>query len=210
MNMFMNLQIHVVWRISYRIRRWSFPKVWALFLGTEIVMGLEWNLNRAARRCNNENRRDLRNLGNNCPVEQIFHGFLQFYVVIRVYLTFLVAQNTETKFRETSKAWLYVLLTVHFSNIWFLVSNLTHFFIISFHIPLHVSSHIVLIIRRIYCIYTAYGSLCVTPDHKDNKTTCSWRVVSSIKVQKSFLNFCRRNNTSAARSLVIFVIRSDT
>ena len=46
--------------------------------------------------------------------------------------------------------------------IWFLVSNLMHLFITSFHIPLHVSSHIVLIIRRIYCIYTASGSLCVT------------------------------------------------
>ena len=57
---------------------------------------------------------------------------------------------------------LYVLLTVHFSNILFLVSNLMHLFVISFHIPLHVSSHIVLIIRRIYCIYTASGSLCVT------------------------------------------------
>ena len=34
-------------------------------------------------------------------------------------------------------------------------------FIISFHILQHVSSHIVLIIRRIYCIYTASGSLCV-------------------------------------------------
>ena len=45
---------------------------------------------------------------------------------------------------------------------WLLVSNLMHLFIISFHIPLHVSSHIVLIIRRIYCIYTASGSLCVT------------------------------------------------
>ena len=51
---------------------------------------------------------------------------------------------------------------MHFSNIWFLVSNLMHLFIISFHIPLHVSSHIVLIIRRIYCIYTASGSLYVT------------------------------------------------
>ena len=47
-------------------------------------------------------------------------------------------------------------------TIWFLVSNLMHLFIISFHIPLHVSSHIVLIIRRIHCIYTASGSLCVT------------------------------------------------
>ena len=37
-----------------------------------------------------------------------------------------------------------------------------HLFIISFYIPLHVSSHIVLIIRRIDCIYTASGSLCVT------------------------------------------------
>ena len=44
----------------------------------------------------------------------------------------------------------------------FLVSNLMHLFIISLHILLHVSSHIVLIIRRIYCIYTASGSLCVT------------------------------------------------
>ena len=61
-----------------------------------------------------------------------------------------------------SLLYLYVLLTAHFSNIWFLVSNLMLLFIISFHIPLHVSSHIVLIIRRIYCIYTASGSLCVT------------------------------------------------
>ena len=34
--------------------------------------------------------------------------------------------------------------------VWFLVSNLMHLFIISFHIPLHVSGHIVLIIRRMY------------------------------------------------------------
>ena len=44
----------------------------------------------------------------------------------------------------------------------FFVSNLIHLFIISFHIPLYVSSHIVRIIRRIYCIYKASGSLCVT------------------------------------------------
>jgi len=44
----------------------------------------------------------------------------------------------------------------------FRVSNLMHLFIISFYIPLHVSSHIVLIIRRLYCIYTASGSLCIT------------------------------------------------
>ena len=44
----------------------------------------------------------------------------------------------------------------------FRVSNLMHLFIISLYIPLHVSSHIVLIIRRIYCIYTASGSLCIT------------------------------------------------
>ena len=31
-----------------------------------------------------------------------------------------------------------------------------------FHISVHVSSHIVLIIRRVYCIYTASGSLYVT------------------------------------------------
>ena len=31
-----------------------------------------------------------------------------------------------------------------------------------FHIPLHVSSNIVLIMRRIYCIHTASGSLYVT------------------------------------------------
>ena len=42
-------------------------------------------------------------------------------------------------------------------------SNLMHsLFIIFFHIPLHVSSHIVLTIRRVYCIYTASGSLYVT------------------------------------------------
>ena len=51
---------------------------------------------------------------------------------------------------------------VNLLAIWFLVSNLMHLFIISFHIPLHVSSHIVLIIKRIYCIYTGSGSLCVT------------------------------------------------
>ena len=66
----------------------------------------------------------------------------------------IICNNTNT--------YLYVLLTVHFSNIWFLVSNLMHLFIISFNIPLHVSSHIVLIIRRIHRIYTASGSLCVT------------------------------------------------
>ena len=37
-----------------------------------------------------------------------------------------------------------------------------HLFIISLYIPLHISSHIVLIIRRFYCIYTASGSLCIT------------------------------------------------
>ena len=31
-----------------------------------------------------------------------------------------------------------------------------------YHIPLHVSSNIVLIIRRIHCIHTASGSLYVT------------------------------------------------
>ena len=56
----------------------------------------------------------------------------------------------------------YVLLTVHFSNILFRVSNLMHLFIISLYIPLHVSSHTVLIIRRFYCIYTASGYLCIT------------------------------------------------
>ena len=39
-------------------------------------------------------------------------------------------------------------------------SKLMHpLFIIFFHIPLHVSSNIVLIIRRNYCIHTASGSL---------------------------------------------------
>jgi len=37
-----------------------------------------------------------------------------------------------------------------------------HFVYYIFHIPLHVSSNIVLIIRRIYCIRTASGSLYVT------------------------------------------------
>jgi len=55
-----------------------------------------------------------------------------------------------------------VLLTVHFSNILFRVSNFMHLFIISLYIPLHVSSHIVLVISRFYCIYTASGSLCIT------------------------------------------------
>ena len=49
----------------------------------------------------------------------------------------------------------YVLLTVHFSNIWFLVSNLMHLFIIFFHTPLHVS--------RILCISS--GGSTVYPQH---------------------------------------------
>jgi hypothetical protein len=40
-----------------------------------------------------------------CGTGEIFPAFLQFYLVIRVYLTFLVAQNTESKFRDTSKQW---------------------------------------------------------------------------------------------------------
>jgi len=64
--------------------------------------------------------------------------------------------------RKTTYDHFYVLLIVHFSNILFRVSNLMHLFIISLYIPLHVSSHIVLIIRRFYCIYTASGSLCIT------------------------------------------------
>ena len=60
----------------------------------------------------------------------------------------------------TNVIFFYVLLTVHFSNIWFHVfSNLMHPCLLFFHIPLHVSSHIVLIIRRNYCIHTASGSL---------------------------------------------------
>ena len=44
----------------------------------------------------------------------------------------------------------------------FRVSNLMHLFITYLYILLHVSSHIVFIIRRFYCIYTASGSLCIT------------------------------------------------
>ena len=36
------------------------------------------------------------------------------------------------------------------------------FFYYIYHIPLHVSSNIVLIIRRIHCIHTESGSLYVT------------------------------------------------
>jgi len=49
----------------------------------------------------------------------------------------------------------------YFRNILFRVSNLIHLFIMSLYIPLHVSSHIVLIIRRFYCICTASCSLCI-------------------------------------------------
>jgi hypothetical protein len=77
--------------------------------------------------------------------------------------SFCIYHESKTRTSRPHSAFFYVLLTVHFSNIWFRVSNLIHsLFIISFHIPLHVSSHIVLIIRRIYCIYTTSGSLYVT------------------------------------------------
>jgi hypothetical protein len=51
---------------------------------------------------------------------------------------------------------------IFWSFLFYLIScsNVMHpLFIIFFHIPLHVSSNIVLIIRRNYCIHTASGSL---------------------------------------------------
>ena len=72
------------------------------------------------------------------------HYFILQYIVLIV----------ENKFYQL--LYFYVLLTVHFSNILFRVSNLMQLFIISFYIPLHVSSLTVLIIRRFYCIYTQH------------------------------------------------------
>ena len=66
--------------------------------------------------------------------------------------------------QKTNCIYIYIYIYICVCVIFFIsCSKLMHpLFIIFFHIPLHVSSNIVLIIRRIHCIHTASGSLYVT------------------------------------------------
>ena len=90
--------------------------------------------------------------------------------------------------------------------IWFLVSNLKLLFIISFHFPLHVSSHIVLIIRRIHCIYTASCSLCVTLlvwPFGAQAVNC---LCIRLETRNQILLKCTVNNTSMLHILLVLQV----
>ena len=63
---------------------------------------------------------------------------------------------------QTCRRYFYVLLTVHFSNIFdFMFQLNAPFLYYIYYVPLHVSSNFLLIIRRIHCIHSASGSLYV-------------------------------------------------